>query len=96
MRESICFLHSELDRVCDDVMKDSLSELDKVTNPKAEKYVRKINPEIQNENCEIAEVGFYQKHDFDVRLPINLTEKTKYFLSFAHLTKGIRSIWKLQ
>ena len=88
VRESICFLHSELGKVCYDVMKDSLSELDKVTNTKAEKYVTKIIPEFQIENCAIAEVGFYQKYDFEVGLLIKFDEKNKVFLEFRSLNKS--------
>ena len=88
VRTSICFLHNKLDKVCYNVMKDSLSELDKVIRKKMKKNVRKNNEEFQNENCEIAEVGFYQKYDFDIGLVTKFNGKNKLFIEFRSLVKS--------
>ena len=86
--ELICVLHSKLGKVCNGMMKDSSCELDKVIKTKDKKHVRKINEKFLNENCEIADVGFYQKYAFDFGFVIKCNAKNKLCHEFRSLKKS--------
>ena len=56
--------------------------MDEMRRRNEKDFIKKIKNELQNNECETLDVGFYQNYDLDVGFVLAITEKVKWVIEF--------------
>ena len=70
-------------KISQDTMSSFSEKLSEIISFNEQEHVRKIQKELQNEACNWSEIGFYQRHDFDFGLVIQINENNTLAIDYV-------------